>query len=294
MSNVMKRATIDRARVTRPVRGPISARPFTLDQELEPFACWAGRPLWVPPRRRSEAFARTMLTSSFWPRSSFSSRSREQSWSAVLEEHRSEFVHVRGIDLFKASIRLPKGKLLVAITEQDRFDSITDTVPACVRTRLDEFLEGPGKRAGVKVYYLKPLCIEVGDKLIFTTRPNVEAAVQSVQEEVFAEYRRLFMADLPRRAVEGLASATMAIPRAMVSLYVERQKRSLEVQRARLEFQRRKFAHLVAMNHRQTFHSECSGDEMLQLMNPVREIDVVRHYAIEHDLSAAERSCSMA
>jgi len=42
------------------------------------------------------------------------------------------------------------------------------------------------------------------------------------------------------------------------------------------------------MNHRQTFHSECSGDEMLQLMNPVREIDVVRHYAIEHDLSAAE------
>ena len=288
MSNVMKRSTMDRARVTRPVRGPISARPFTLDQELEPFACWAGRPLWVPPRRRSEAFARTMLTSSFWPRSSFSSRSREQSWSAVLEEHRSEFVHVRGIDLFKASIRLPKGKLLVAITEQDRFDSITDTVPACVRTRLDEFLEGPGKRAGVKVYYLKPLCIEVGDKLIFTTRSNVEAACHSVQEEVFAEYRRLFMADLPRRAVDGLASATMAIPRAMVSLYVERQKKALEVQRARLEFQRRKFAHLVAMNHRQTFHSECSGDEMLQLMNPVREIDVVRHYAIEHELSAAE------
>lgn len=288
MSSVMKRATMDRTGVKRPVRGPISARPFTLDQELEPFACWAGRPLWVPPRRRSEAFARTMLASSFWPRSSFSARSRENSWSAVLAAHRSEFAHVRSIDLFKASIRLPKGKLLVSITERDQFDSITDKVPACVRTRLDEFLEGPGKRVGVKVFYLKPLCIEVGDKLIFTTRSNVEAAVHSIQEEVFAEYRRLFVADLPRRAVDGLAAATMAIPRAMVSLYVDRQKRALEVQRARLEFQRRKFAHSVAMNHRQTFHSECNCDEMLQLMSPVREIDVVRHYAIEHDLSAAE------
>ena len=288
MSTMTTRADRDGTRVKRALRGPISARPFTLDQELEPFACWSGRPLWVPPRGKSEAFARTMLASSVWPRSSFSTPARNHGWSAVLDAHRAEFAHVRGIDLFKASIRLPKGKLLVAITEQDRFDSITDTVPACVRTRLDEFLEGPGKRAGVKVYYLKPLCIEVGDKLIFTTRSNVEAAVHSIQEEVFAEYRRLFTADLPRRAVDGLASAVMAIPRAMVACYVDRQKRALEVQRARLEFQRRKFALSVAMNHRQTFQSQCSCNDMLQLMNPVREIDVVRHYAIEHDLSAIE------
>jgi hypothetical protein len=288
MSNVTKRATKDRHTPARVVRRPIADKPFTLDQELEPFARWTGHPLWVPPRGRSTAFARTMLSSSFWPRSSYAARSRDRSWSAVLEEHRSEFAHVRGIDLFKASIRLPKGRLLVTVTDRERFDSITDKVPACVRTRLDEFLDGPGKRAGVKVYYLKPLCIEVGDKLIFTTRANVEAAMQRVQEEVFAEYRRLFAGDLARRAIDGLANAALAAPRAMVAFYVDRQKKALEVQRTRLEFQRRKFALETAISHRQTFNSECSCDEMLQLMSPIREIDVVRHYAIEHELSTAE------
>jgi len=288
MANVINRAGEDSKSARRPVRRPIADRPFTMDQELEPFARWTGRPLWVPPRRRSTAFARTMLSSGFWPRSSSSARGRERSWSAVVDEHRSEFAQVRGIDLFKASIRLPKGRLLVAITERDQFDSIPDKVPACVQTRLDEFLDGPGKRSGVKVYYLKPLCIEVGDKLIFTTRDNVEAAVRSIQDEVFAEYRRLFAADLPRRAAAGVASAALAIPRAIVAFYVNRQKQALEVQRARLEFQRRSFALAAALNHRETFRSECSCDEMLQLMSPVREIDVVRHYALEHDLSAAE------
>jgi len=288
MSDVMNRAKGDRKGATRQVRRPIVDKPFTLDQELEPFARWTGRPLWVPPRGKSTEFARTMLASSFWPRSSYSAAARELNWSAVLDEHRSSFAHVRGIDLFKASIRLPKGKLLVSITEQDQFDSITDKVPACVRTRLDEFLDGPGKRSGVKVYYLKPLCIEVGDKLIFTTRENVEAAVRSVQEEVFAEYRRLFAGDLTRRAVDGLATAALAVPQAMVDFYVNRQKKALEVQRARLEFQRRKYALEAALNHRQTFKSECSCDEMLQLMSPLSEIDVVKHYALEHDLSSAE------
>jgi hypothetical protein len=287
MSNVMNRAGKDRKTARQPVR-PIADKPYTLDQELEPFARWAGRPLWVPPRGRSAEFARTMLASSFWPRSSYGARSRDRSWSAVLDEHRSSFAHVRGIDLFKASIRLPKGKLLVSITEQDRFDSITDKVPACVRTRLDEFLDGPGKRSGVKVYYLKPLCIEVGDALIFTTRENVEAAVRSVQDEVFAEYRRMFAGDLARRAVDGASRAALAAPRAMVALYVSRQKKALEVQRARLEFQRRKYALEAALNHRTTFKSACSCDEMLQLMSPVSEIDVVKHYALEHELSSVE------
>lgn len=288
MPNVMNRAAKDRTTARTPVRRPIADKPFTLDQELEPFARWTGRPLWVPPRGRSTEFARTMLSSSFWPRSSYGAKARERSWSKVLEEHRSEFAHVRGIDLFKASIRLPKGRLLVTVTDQEHFDSITDKVPACVRTRLDEFLDGPGKRAGVKVFYLKPLCIEVGDKLIFTTRSNVEAAMHSVQDEAFAEYRRLFAGDIARRAVDGLAAAVTAVPRAMVAFYVDRQKQALAVQRSRLEFQRRKFALETAINHRQTFNSVCSCDEMLQLMSPVREIDVVRHYAIEHELSNAE------
>lgn len=66
----------------------------------------------------------------------------------------------------QASIRLPKSRLFVSITEQADFDKITDKVPACVRTRLDEFLAGPGRRHGTKVYYLKPLCVEIGDELI--------------------------------------------------------------------------------------------------------------------------------
>jgi hypothetical protein len=74
----------------------------------------------------------------------------------------------------------------------------------------------------------------------------------------------------------------------LVAFYVDRQQKALETQRSRLEFQRRKFALETALNHRQTFRSECSCDEMLQLMSPVREIDVVKHYAIEHELSAAE------
>jgi hypothetical protein len=288
MSNVMNRASEDHQTTRRRALRPIADKPFTLDQELEPFARWAGRSLWVPPRDRSTAFARTMLASSFWPRSSFTARGRDRGWSAVLDQHRSEFAHVRGIDLFKASIRLPKGRLLVTVTDQEHFDSITDKVPACVRTRLDEFLDGPGKRAGVKVSYLKPLCIEVGDRLIFTTRDNVEAAMRRVQDDVFAEYRRLFAGDLARRAVDGIASTALAIPRAMVDFYIDRQKKALEVQRNRLEFQRRKYALEAALNHRQTFNSRCSCDEMLQLMSPVQEIDVVKHYALEHDLSSAE------
>jgi hypothetical protein len=288
MSNLIDRSRKARPAAARPLRGPISAKPFTLDQELEPFACWTGRPLWVPPRGRTADYAQTMLRSSAWPRSSRSSGGRELAWSAVVDEHRSEFAHVRGIDLFKASIRLPRGKLLVTVTEREQFDSITDRVPACVQTRLEEFLDGPGKRSGVKVYYLKPLCIEVGDALVFTTRESVEAAVCSVQEDVFAEYRRQFAGDLPRRAVDGLVAAALAVPQTLVAFYVDRQKKSLETQRARLEFQRRKFALETALNHRQTFRSECSCDEMLQLMSPVREIDVVKHYAIENELSAAE------
>ena len=71
------------------------------------------------------------------------------------------------------------------------------------------------------------------------------------------------------------APAVTAVPRAMVAFYVDRQKQALAVQRSRLEFQRRKFALETAINHRQTFNSVCSCDEMLQLMSPVREIDVV-------------------
>lgn len=134
-------------------RGPIARRSFgaafTSDQELEPFGHWFGRPLWVPPKGKSADLARTMLATRFWPRSA------GRCWPDVVSKHRAEFTQVREIELHKASIRLSKGRLLVAVTEQDRFDTITDNVPDCVRTRLEEFLDGPGKRPGVKVSYLE-------------------------------------------------------------------------------------------------------------------------------------------
>ncbi len=275
-------------RVRRPIAEIVPGTSFTLDQELHPFARWSGRSLWVPPRDKSDALAQTMLEDSFWPRSSFKPAAREKSWAAAVAAHRAESTHVREIELPKASIRLPKGRLLVAITEQDRFGSITDKVPACVQTRLDEFLDGPGKRPGVKVYYLKPLCIEVGNKLLFTTRESVQAIVRSIQEEAFAEYRRRFLPDLPRRIVGGAADVAFAIPRTMVSCYVNRQKRALEAHHAKLEFLRRKAALAAARSHRDTFHNDCTCEDMLGLIGPLEEREVIRHYAAENDLSAVE------
>ena len=288
-----QRATTPRKGPRRTLRGPIAAEsvlgtPFTLDQELEPFARWAGRSLWVPPKDRAAELAASMLTSTTWPRSSRTPQGRRANWEAALAEHRGDFTHVREIEMHKASIRLPKGKLLVAITEQDRFDSITDTVPACVQTRLDEFLDGPGRRPGVKVFYLKPLCIEVGTKLFFTTRESVEAVIDSLQEKAFAEYRRRFLADLPRRVVDGAADAVLAAPRALVAAYLARQKRLLDAHHAKLEFERRKAALVAATTHRESFRSSCACGDMLGLMSQLDETEVIRHYARENELSAAE------
>ncbi len=79
------------------------------------------------------------------------------------------------------------------------FDKITDKVPNCVRTRLDEFLAGPGRRHGTKVYYLKPLCVEVGDQLIFTTQAELDATIENIRTEVFAQYRRQVLAHRARK-----------------------------------------------------------------------------------------------
>jgi hypothetical protein len=261
----------------------VPGTPFTLEQELEPFARWTSNPLWVPPKRAAMKLARTMLSAGFLP------GSRERRWAAVLERHRAEFTLVREIELSRASIRLPKGRLLVSVIDRDRFDTITDDIPACVQTRLEEFLAGPGRREGVKVWYLKPLCIEDGTRLVFTSRESVRAAVRKIQDEVFAEYRRLFVADLPRRLFDGAVDALLAVPRALVSWYLARQKRAVEAYHAKLEFERRKLALKAATLHRDTFGSSCTFDEMLSLTSTLEQADVVRQYAVENELSAAER-----
>ena len=180
-TTIQRPATQPRAtrRVSPSVVDPATAEPFTLEQELKPFGAWVGDPIWVPPKDASETLAETML------RESRPFASKEKRWASVVKKHRTDFTQVREFDLFQASIRLPQGKFFVTVTEQKDFDKITDPIPNCVQTRLEEFLSGPDMKRGAKVYYLKPLCIEMGDELILTTREDLTAAITKIQEEVF-------------------------------------------------------------------------------------------------------------
>tara|TARA_R110002049_G_scaffold72490_6_gene187403 strand:- start:95011 stop:96039 length:1029 start_codon:yes stop_codon:yes gene_type:complete len=262
---------------------PFSAKPFTLEQELEPFGKWVGDPIWIPPKDSSKTMAESML------RSASPLTPKAKRWSVVEQTHRKQFTQVREIDLCKDSIRLPKGKFFVSVTEQRDFDKITDSIPACVQTRLDEFMAGPGKRPGVKVYYLKPLCVEVGDDLILTTRADMMAAVKKIQDEVFAEYRRMY---LPQRSLEFVKAAVnvaSAIPRGVVKHLVGRRQRQIDAYQARLEFKRRKTALSAARTHRKCRTHGCTFDEMLALTNPLERADVIEQYGIEQNLSRAKR-----
>ncbi len=260
-----------------------SSRPFTLEQELTPFGKWTSAPIWVPPRELSEVFAKSMLD-----RHGLLA-SKCMCWNGVVEQHRSSFQQVREIEMHHASIRLPKGKLFVSVTEQDRFDEIEDTVPACVRTRLEEFLAGPGKRPGVKVYYLKPLCVEMGDELIFTTRESIDAAIALVQQEVFSRYRRLYLSHRPVRALKSAVNFGLSIPQKVVEDYQQRKLKALNAYQARLEFSRRKLALRASETHRSFRTDGCTFDEMLNLTNPLERNDVIERYGIEKQLSQAER-----
>ena len=271
-------------RVSPSVVDPAIAKPFTLEQELKPFGAWVGDPIWVPPKDSSEAMAETML------RESRPFTSKEERWASVVKKHRSDFTQVREFDLFQASIRLPKGKFFVTVTEQRDFDKITDPIPNCVQTRLDEFLNGPGKRPGAKVYYLKPLCIDIGDELILTTREDLTAAVTKIQEEVFTEYRRLARYRRPLEAIVAAANAGLAIPRRAVNYAIQRRLESIDAYHARLEFKRRKLALRAARTYRKTRTEGCTFDEMLELTNPLKRTDVIEQYCIEQELSRAKQA----
>lgn len=265
-----------------PSRVPRNA-PYTPSQELEPFGTWAGDPVWVPPKDCSSEFAKSMLV-----RHGLLS-SRCQCWSDVVEEHRGVFQQVREIDLHQASIRLPKGKLYVSVTEQNRFDEITDDIPSCVQTRLAEFIAGPGRRAGVKVYYLKPLCVELGDDLIFTTRESIDAAIKLVQDEVFAAYRRMYLSHRPVQVLSGAAGAALRLPRKVLIDYHLRKQKAVDAYQARLEFNRRKLALRACNAHRRMRTDGCSFEDMLELTNPLDRNDVVERFGIEHQLTLTER-----
>ncbi|MDZ4817409.1 MAG: hypothetical protein SGJ20_00385 [Planctomycetota bacterium] len=269
--------------VTPSIIDPASAQPFTLEQELQPFGTWVSDTVWVPPKDSSREMAGTML------RQTRPLTSRDKRWEAVVDQHRNDFTQVREIDLFAASIRLPKGRFFVTVTEEKDFHKITDTIPACVQTRLDEFMAGPLKRRGAKVYYLKPLCVELGDELILTTPDDLTAAISQIQKEVFAHYRRTAVYRRPLEALAAAANLGLALPRGLINYAIERKQKTLAAYQARLEFQRRKTAFDAAKTHAKVRTNRCSMDDMLELTSPLDQADVIEQYCIENELSAAKR-----
>ncbi|MGI9428158.1 MAG: hypothetical protein ACR2NM_05840 [Bythopirellula sp.] len=270
--------------VSPSVVDPNTATPFTLEQELAPFGRWVHDPIWVPPKDTSIEMAETMLSET----RPFTSKDKR--WAAVIQKHRADFTQVREFDLFQASIRLPKGRFFVSVTEQQDFDQISDVIPNCVQTRLDEFLAGPGKQQGVKVYYLKPLCVEVGDDLILTTDEDVVAAVEQIQDEVFAEYRRLARYRRPLNALVSAGNLLLAPPRGFVRYVLQRRQRAIDAYQAQLEFKRRKVALGAMRTYQKCRTTACSFDDMLELTNPLDRTDVIEQYCIEEELSQAKRA----
>lgn len=271
------------AKVRPSIVDPPGGKPFTLDQELQEFGRWVSDPILVPPKDASTQMAETML------RRSGLLTPKEKSWNSVVATHRKQFTHVRELEMSKASIRLPKGKLFVSVVEKANFDKITDPIPACVQTRLDEFLAGPGRRPGVKVSYLKPLCVEVDDQLVFTTREDLFKAVDKIKAEVFSEYRRMYFGSRPRHYLRQSVRAGLALPRVMANRFINRKQKALDDYQAKLEFQRRKTALRAAKTHGKFRTHGCSFDDMLQLTNPLQRNDVIEQFGIENDLSRAKR-----
>jgi len=279
--------TLDRSAVRRVVPSisdPATAEPFTLEQELKPFGAWVGKPIWVPPKDARQALAETML------RETRPFASRDTRWAAAVKRHRSDFTQVRELDLFQPSIRLPQGRFFVTVTEQKHFDKITDQIPGCVQTRLEEFLSGPAMKRGAKVYYLKPLCIEVEDELILTTGEDLAAAIAKVQAEVFAEYRRRAIYRRPLNALLAAANLGLALPRAVVKHAVARKQAAIDALEAHLEFERRKLALRTARAYCKHRTDGCTFDDILELTNPLDRTDVIEQYCTEQELSAAKRA----
>lgn len=270
-----------RRRAVRPsVVDPADRVPYTPDQELEVFGSWVGEPIWAPPTGRARALAETMHARARW------FASDEERWQTVVETHRREFTQVREIDLSRASIRLPEGRFFVAVTEQKDFGRIEEDIPACVQTRLDEFLAGPGRRPGVKVSYLKPLCVEDGEHLILTTEDDLQRALDRVREEALSEYRGMAalwrLHDVAVRASDLL----LAVPRAALRAVISRREKALARYQAALEFKRRKTALGAMKNYQKCRTSGCTFDDMYALTNPLQKDAVAR----QHDAESREKN----
>ena len=256
---------------------------YSPDQELQLFAKWTSESIWVPPKDNSTQLAMSMLNQ-FSPFTS-----KEVCWDAMVKEHRSKFTQVREIELPKPSIRLPQGRLFVSVTERKDFDKIDDPIPNCVRTRLEEFLSSEGMKRGAKVYYLKPLCVESDQQLIFTTREQLNAAIAQIQDEVFAEYRRMYLGHRAQQAATRVIDMGLAIPRWYVKRFLNRKKREIDDYHAKLEYERRQRALLATQAFHENRTTGCTFDEMLALLDPPEREDVIEQYVRENELSNFNR-----
>jgi hypothetical protein len=284
---------LDRTAARRSVFDSESLRPSAVSQEgplwqatrqeLDTIGAWASDPIWAPPLDSAETLADEMV------KLSKPFTSMEKRWEAVVGKHKSEFTQVREIDLPRASIRLPQGKFFVAVTEQKNFDKITETIPDSVQSRLDEFLYEHGDRPGLRVSYLKPLCVEVGDDLILTSREDLMAVIAKVQNEIFDEYKRRAPFRRTQDVLRTAANYTLAAPRYAMNFYVRQRQQAVAAFQARLEFERRKTAMDAVTMHRRCRTNGCTFDEMLALTNPVQQARVIERYSVDKKLSQAKR-----
>lgn len=257
--------------------------PHTPEQELTHFGSWASEPIWVPPSDSSSEIAKSMLNRF----GLFASKA--ECWQAMIREHREKFTQVRKLELPRASIRLPEGQVFVTVTERERFHEIEDPIPPSVQTRLEEFLAGRGKQRGVKVYYLKPLCVEIGNELVFTTEAELREAIEKIQAEVFAAFRRHYLPHRARRLVVSLLDASLAIPRSTFKFFIERKKREIAAYHSKLEFVRRQRA-LEALRCRQHYHADdCTFEDILSLTPTLERSDVIDHYVEEKSLAHRDK-----
>ena len=271
-------------RVSPSIVDPATAEPFTLEQELKPFGAWVGEPIWVPPKDSSRNDGRdhaARVAAFASRRKSVGPRSSRNIAAISPKCASSTFSGFHSTSQRKV---LCHGYRAKALRQDYRSD------PHCVQTRLEEFLSGPAK-AGVKVYYLKPLCVEIGDELILTTREDLTAAITKVQEEVFAEYRRLALYRRPLQAMVAVPP-TLVWPflAGVVNYVVGRKQKAIDALQAHLEFKRRKLALDAAKTYGKCRTDGCTFDEMLELTSPLKRTDVIDQYCIEQELSSAKRA----
>lgn len=271
---------LKRTTAVRP--SPVSSEPFSLDQELTLFGRWTSEPILVPPRDCSRELADSMLQHSS-PREPF-----EKRWKDLAQRLPKQFAQVREIDIAQDSIRLPKGRLYVTVTEKKDFDTITDVVPACVQTRLEEFLAGPGQRPGVRVYYLKPLCIEDENRLIFTTAAELQEAIAAIQAQVLQQCRRRMVPHYLMKYVRGLIDGCTAPPQKALKYFWERKKRAIDVYQMKMEFERRKTVMEALQIRKQCRTDDCSFEEFLSVTRAANRNEVVWRFALERQMNARQ------